>query len=355
MVSKYNQLVNEIKHLNKSQVRYLSGFLSSQIYVWLRQIRDRKPRALKIYVEEVDAALDNIIAYPHMGGKKGSMMLAYHHIEYIGQRYYDLTKKLLKEILIAEIKRRQLLKEKTSWDKAKAQKYGDIWCADFTELHVFGMIIYIAVVLDAFSHYYLGYQISDTADFNLVDGAFNMALEKCDGALPERFMINDRGGQYKCELYRAHLKAHGINQVFIPKGTPWNNGEAEVGMRDIKALFYQRLSKTPKGRARSIVVYSTRIADEIFKELNERIPRPKLKGVTPLDVVDQNADEKQTFIKTFIKECKAKRETKKRVENLNTHIQNNIHIDGWNNCTLKNLVNLINLNYKLIVPEKSVG
>ena len=355
MTNKYNQLVSETKHLNKSQVRCLSGILSSQSYVWLRQIRDRKQRAVKIYAEEVNAALDNIIAYPHMGGKKGSMMLAYHHIEYIGQRYYDLIKKLLKDILIAEIKRRQLLKEKTSWDKAKAQKYGDIWCADFTEFHVFGMIIYIAVILDAYSHYYLGYQVSDTADFSLVDGAFNMALEECDGALPERFMINDRGGQYKCELYRAHLKAHGINQVFIPKGTPWNNGEAEVGMRDIKALFYQRLSKTSKGSALNIVDYSTGIADEIFKELNVKIPRPKLKGVTPLDVVNQNAEEKRTLIKNFIKESKGKRESKKRIYNLSTHIQNRIQIDRLSNCTLKNIANLINLNYKLIVPEKSVG
>lgn len=326
--------------------------MTSQIYEWRRQIRDRKQRESEIYAEEVNAALSNILEYPHMGGKKGAMMLAYHQIEYIGQRCYDLIKKQLKQILIIEIKQRHLLREHGTWEKEKANKYGEIWCADFTEIKVFGMIVYIAIILDAFSHYYLGYHVSDTADFDLVDGAFERALEKCHGVLPERFMINDRGSQYKTDLYRAHVEEYGIEQVFIPEGTPWNNGEAEVGMKDIKALFYQRLSKTPKSSTQSIVGYSKTIAHEIFKELNEKIPRLKLRGVTPLDIVVQRANEKRILIRGFIKERKENRVNKTRVKNLKEHISNEIHIDCWSDLRLKNLMNLMNLNYKLIVPEK---
>jgi hypothetical protein len=110
--------------------------LSSQVYVWDRDIRERKQRPRNIYVEEVDAALDNILDYPHMGGKKGALMLAYHQIEYIGQRSYDFLKRQLKQIVLAEIKQRQLLKEPIGWVKDKANAYGEIWCADFTEVQV---------------------------------------------------------------------------------------------------------------------------------------------------------------------------------------------------------------------------
>lgn len=320
--------------------------------MWLKEIRDRKQRLPAIYVNEVNAALENIVSYPHMGGKKGSLMLAYHQIEYIGQRCYDLIKKHLKHMLLEEIKIRQLLKEKSNWDKPKAQNYGEIWCADFTEIKVLGMVVYIAIVLDAFSHYYLGYHVSESADFDLVDGAFIMALEKCQGALPERCMLNDRGSQYKYKLYRDHLKEYDIEQVFTPPRTPWNNGEAEVGMRDIKALFYKRLSHTQKQSHQSIVSYSSIIADEVFKELNERIPRLKLRGVTPLDIVMKKADQKRNAISSFVQECKEKREIKERIENLDMHIRKNIYISTWSNCRLRNLFDLVNQDYRNIIPEK---
>ena len=347
-------MVKETKRHNKSEIIRSSEFLSSQVYVWDRDVRERRQRPRDIYAEEVNAALTNILDYPHMGGKKGALMLVYHQIEYIGQRSYDFLKRQLKQIVLAEIKHRQLLKEHTGWVKDKAEQYGEIWCADFTEVKVFGLIVYIAVILDAFSHYYLGYHVSDTADFHLIDGAFTMALKTCLGVLPEKYMLNDQGSQYKSELYQAQMDEYDIEQVFIPKGTPWNNGEAEVGMRDIKALFYQRLSKTPRNKNQHVVAYSTEIAHDIFKELNEKIPRLKLRGVTPLDIITQKADQKRIQIKKFIQDRKQKRTTKTRIKDLNDHICKTIHIDCWNNTRLKNVHHLLTHNYKRIVPE-SVG
>jgi len=350
-----NRLAQQATYTRKGHIIDISGFLSSRIYVWQRGIRERVKRVRRLYEEEVNAALHNIICYPHMGGRKGALMIAYHQLEYIGQRCYDGIKKVLKLILCAEIKDRNLDRENVEWPKPSAGQYGDIWCSDFTHVELYGQVMYIAVVLDDYSHYYLGYSVSDCADASLVDDAFSMALETCGGILPEICMINDRGSQYKAELYKARVGHYGIKQVFIPPGTPWNNGEAEVGMKDIKALVYHRLSHTPRERGQDIVEIARGIVHEVFKELNEIIPRPKLAGVTPADVVERRADKKRAAMEAFVEERKAARPSKKRVDNLSQHIKTLLNIDTWTDRSLKNLVHLMNHKYHLVVPQKVWG
>jgi transposase InsO family protein len=347
-----NRLGQQATYTRKGHIIELSEFLSSRTYVWQREIRDRKERIPMLYEEEVNAALQNIISYPHLGGKKGALMLAYHQLEYIGQRCYDVIKKVLKLIIYAEIKDRNLDREKVEWPKPSALKYGEIWCSDFTHVELYGQVIYIAVVLDDYSHYYLGYSVSRSADLTLVDDAFSMALETCGGVLPEICMINDRGSQYKADLYRAHVRQYEIEHVFIPKGTPWNNGEAEVGMKDIKALVYHRLSHTPRERGQDIVKIARGIVHEVFKELNDTIPRPKLDGVTPADVVERRDEKKRASMKAFIEERKAARPSKKRVDNLCQHINTRLNLEKWTDRSVKNLVHLMNHKYNLVVPQK---
>lgn len=346
------QLLQQTKFINKGEIIHLSGILTSRTYVWQQGIDDRKKRASQVYEEEVDAAIKNIISYPHMGGKKGAMMLAYHQIEYIGQRCYDFVKKQLLEVIVTEIKLRRLEGKKVKWQKPAAHSFGEIWCADFTYVVLYGQVIFIAVVLDDYSHYYLGYSVSAIADIELVDRAFTMALETCNGVLPQLCMVNDRGSQYKAELYREHIKSYEIKQVFIPPGTPWNNGEAEVGMKDIKALIYQCLAHAPRKRGQDIVEMANIMAKEIFKELNNMIPRPKLQGVTPVDVAYERAEEKRTSIQNFINKKKAERVTKKRIDNVKQYIIEKIELDKWSDRHLKNFIHLINHKYNLIVPEK---
>jgi hypothetical protein len=347
-----NRLCQQATYTRKGHIIEISEFLSSRTYVWQQEIRDRVKRIPMVYEDEVNAALNNIISYPHMGGKKGALMLAYHQLEYIGQRCYDVIKKVLKLIIYAEIKDRNLEREIVEWPKPCARQYGDIWCSDFTHVELYGQGIYIAIVLDDYSHYYLGYSVSGRADVSLVDDAFTMALETCGGVLPEICMINDRGSQYRADLYKAHVGHYDIKHVFIPKGTPWNNGEAEVGMKDIKALVYQRLSTTPRERGQDIVEIAGGIVYEVFKELNENIPRPKLAGVTPADVVERRTEKKRAATNAFIEKRKAARPSKKRVDNLSLHIKTQLNVKRWTDRSLKNLVHLMNHKYNLVVPQK---
>ena len=279
------------------------------------------------------------------------MMLIYHRIEYIGQRAYDFVKKQLRLMIFAEIKRRNLLRPKVTWPKLTAQYYGEIWCADFTHVELYGQVIYIAIVLDCHSCYYLGYSVSATADVDLVKAAFLKAVASCQGALPERYLVNDRGNQYKAELYRQLLKGFEIEQKFIPNGTPWNNGEAEVGMKDIKALFYRELARTPRKPGESIVSQAQALVEKIFKELNEIIPRPKLEGVTPRDVVAKQTEAKIQENERFIEERRQQRRAKTRIDDAASHIRSRLEPQKWSDRHLKNLGNLLTHNYHLIVPE----
>jgi len=350
-VTTLERLLDKTVYSSKGRIVYLSGVLSSQIYVWQRKIRDRKQRKPQIYAEEVDAALENIESYPHMGGKKGAAMLTYHQLEYIGQRCYDWLKYRFKQILFTEIQRRDLLRPKSKWVKDIAQYFGEIWCADFTHVFIMGYTIYIAVVLDDFSHFYLGYNVSLWEDVALVDGAFQMALQCCRGVLPERYMVNDRGSQYKAKLYRNQVEKYGIEQMFVPRRSPWYNGEAEVGMKDIQALFYRRLSPITIDKDLDIVIYAKEIADEIFKELNERIPRLKLKGVTPKDIVTQQAETKRSQIKAFVQERISDRKNKIPIDNIDHHMINKLNIEKWDDKYLKNMFHLLNYQYHKIKPN----
>ena len=49
------------------------------------------------------------------------------------------------------------------------------------------------------------------------------------------------------------------------------------------------------------------VVHEVFTELNDAIPRPKLDGVTPADVVENRDEKKRASMKAFIEERKAAR------------------------------------------------
>lgn len=345
------RLIDESQYTTKRRLIDLSGFLTGQVYEWQKEFRERKQRVPQLYAEEVNAAVANIVAYPHIGGKKGALMLAYHHVEYIGQRCYDLVKRQLRVILLEELKQRRLLRQPAAWPKLQAKYFGEIWCADFTEVKLYGQILYVAIVLDCYSCYYLGYSVSTTADVHLVEQALIMALENNQRALPERYLVNDQGSQYKAEIYRQLLTKYQLKQKFIPPGTPWNNGEAEVGMKDIQALFYCALAQTPRGPEQEIVGQARAMAEKIFKELNEDIPRLKLKGVTPKDVKDNEAEAKRKSVEEFAAERKAARPQKTRVYNLTALIRNTLYLNARTNRWLKNIISLLNNQHDQIVPE----
>jgi hypothetical protein len=85
--------------------------------------------------------------------------------------------------------------------------------------------------------------------------------------------------------------------------------------------------------------------------LPDHIFRMKLKGVTPKDVKDNEAEAKRKSVEEFAAERKAARPQKTRVYNLTALIRNTLYLNARTNRWLKNIISLLNNQHDQIVPE----
>jgi len=83
------------------------------------------------------------------------------------------------------------------------------WIADFTYLWTREGWLYVAVVIDLYSRYAVGWSMSAAMTSQLVSDALMMALWR-RGKPKGLLHHSDQGSQYTSENFQNHLKAHGI-------------------------------------------------------------------------------------------------------------------------------------------------
>ena len=163
---------------------------------------------------------------------------------------------------------------------------GQIWAEDFTELVVDHARFKLALLIDVFSQYILGWAVGRRATEGLVAVPVKQALAANDGRPPEKFLLQDNGTQYVSENHNQLLKAHEIVSRNIPVCTPQYNGSVECGAKSSKTSFIAygndvrqtiRIKKMVDERVQRAVAETVHL-------LNFQIPRPGLGGVTPADV-----------------------------------------------------------------------
>ncbi len=100
------------------------------------------------------------------------------------------------------------------------------WAGDITYLRVGDQWLYLAVVLDLFSRFVVGWAVSMTIDEELVDKALRRALER---RCPDAGLLHhsDQGSQYASQDYRALLKTYRITCSMSRKGDCWDNAVVE--------------------------------------------------------------------------------------------------------------------------------
>ncbi len=108
----------------------------------------------------------------------------------------------------------------------RAERPNRRWVADITYLRVGDAWLYLAVVLDLFSRFVVGWALSTAIDTELVNKALWMALER---RCPDAGLLHhsDRGSQYASGDHRALLKAHGITCSMSRKGDCYDNAVME--------------------------------------------------------------------------------------------------------------------------------
>jgi putative transposase len=127
-----------------------------------------------------------------------------------------------------------------------------LWAADITYLRTLEGWLYLAVVVDLFSRYVVGWAVSETIDRHLVLAALEQAVATRNPG-PGLIHHSDRGAQYASLDYQAALAEHGIVCSMSRKGDPWDNAAAESFFATFKAELAEHLDGLPRRAARRCV------------------------------------------------------------------------------------------------------
>ncbi len=282
----------------------------SQLYKWQKGIVDRKARPPNVLDEKLIENTARVIGdFPHLGGAKGQAYLLYHGIGLIGQKAYDGIKKKVRRVLIQEVSQRDVPRTCSAYEHIRPQGVGEIWAEDFTHLVVDHVRFKVALLIDVFDQYILGWSVSMRATEALVAVPVQQALTANGGRPPAKFLLEDNGTQYVSESHQQLLKAHEIVSRNIPACTPQYNGSVECGGKEFKNLFYnvwERLVRKGAGKEKSIDERVHRAVAETVHLSNFQIPRPALGGVTPADVHLGLQDQRQKEITRYREQQMAK-------------------------------------------------
>lgn len=107
------------------------------------------------------------------------------------------------------------------------------WVADITYIRLPTAFVYLACVLDAFSHRCVGWKLSRQIDTRLTLAALNMAVARRHPT-PGLIHHSDRGVQYASADYVARLEQIGARLSMSATGNPYDNAKAESFFKTLK-------------------------------------------------------------------------------------------------------------------------
>ena len=111
-----------------------------------------------------------------------------------------------------------------------------LWVADITYIRLEREFVYLAVILDAYSRYVVGWALSRHIDASLTVAALKMAISARAVSPGTAILVHhsDRGVQYACGAYIDCLRAHNIRVSMSRRGNPYDNAKAESFMKTLK-------------------------------------------------------------------------------------------------------------------------
>ncbi|MBC8484952.1 MAG: transposase family protein [Bacteroidetes bacterium] len=305
-----------------------------------KNIRNRLNRESCIADEDIEYAVKQIIEYPFLGGKKGSLKLQHDEKAFIGSTTYQEIKNQLKTAVAKELLKRKEQSElekdqynryrekKEPFIKVDPQKKHQVWAIDFLNILLFGIYFRICVVYDIFSQSYLSIKPSIHATSYVAEQALEQACQY-SGQIPDTCLLSDNGSQFKCYSFEETKKRLKIQSRYIPRGQPWYNGALESGNRDLRKViytiaFYDACKDTQLTKAgvdyNKIYDHLQACCHKAITVINEAIVRPKFK-TTPMAVLKDQVEEKQQQRIRFIE--KKQQERKKRMQQLKANAGSN--------------------------------
>ena len=108
-----------------------------------------------------------------------------------------------------------------------------LWVADLTYIRLRRELVYLAVVIDAFSRRVIGWELSRSLEAEPAVSALRQAL-RGRRIGPGLLHHSDRGVQYASAAYTGLLEAHGVLISMSRRGNPYDNARAESFMKTLK-------------------------------------------------------------------------------------------------------------------------
>jgi transposase InsO family protein len=123
------------------------------------------------------------------------------------------------------------------------------WVGDTTELLVgeHGAKLYLAVIVDLFARFVVGWALSARNDRHLVMKAMDMAIRR---RRPKQGLIfhSDQGSPYASEDHQNLLAAHGVISSMSRRGNCYDNAAMESWFSTYKAELGERFATDAEGK-----------------------------------------------------------------------------------------------------------
>jgi putative transposase len=124
----------------------------------------------------------------------------------------------------------------------EADRPNRLWVADLTYVKTHVGFVYVAFVLDVFSRFVVGWQVSTSLRSDLAIDALEMAIHsrRADG-LEGLVHHSDRGVQYLCIRYTERLAEVGVVNSVGSRGDSYDNAMAESfnGLYKTELIFHE--------------------------------------------------------------------------------------------------------------------
>jgi transposase InsO family protein len=117
--------------------------------------------------------------------------------------------------------------------RMKLTGVNQLWVADITYIRLHRDIVFLAVILDAFSRKVMGWELERTLAARLPLAALEKAIAE---RKPPLGVVHhsDRGIQYASEIYVAVLRKHGMIPSMSRPANPYDNASCESFMKTLK-------------------------------------------------------------------------------------------------------------------------
>jgi putative transposase len=121
-----------------------------------------------------------------------------------------------------------------------ASRPNQLWVADLTYVATWSGFVYVALVIDAFSRFIVGWQASRSLRTDLALDALEMAIWQRHGGLEGLVHHSDRGSQYLAIRYTERLAEAGAVTSVGSRGDSFDNALAETIIGLYKAELIRR-------------------------------------------------------------------------------------------------------------------